>query len=86
MAAAAAARMACSGWNGAASATGLKAGSARVTIHTIPATAVKRIYDPASDAWYWLDNIQNGAMAASKDVYQESNGGKWVRYDETATW
>ena len=21
-------------------------------------------------------------MAASKDVYQESNGGKWVRYDE----
>ena len=42
----------------------------------------KEIYDPASDAWYWLDNIQNGAMAASKDVYQESNGGKWVRYDE----
>ena len=41
----------------------------------------KEIYDPASDAWYWLDNIQNGAMAASKDVYQESNGGKWVRYD-----
>ena len=42
----------------------------------------KEIYDPASDAWYWLDNIQNGAMAASKDVYQESDGGKWVRYDE----
>ncbi len=42
----------------------------------------KEIYDPASDAAYWLDNIQNGAMAASKDVYQESNGGKWVRYDE----
>ena len=21
-------------------------------------------------------------MAASKDVYQESNGGKWVRYNE----
>ena len=52
----------------------------------------KEIYDPASDAWYWLDNIQNGAMAASKDVYQESAAGqwadkpdgtgKWVRYDE----
>lgn len=41
----------------------------------------KEIYDPASDAWYWLDNIQNGAMATSKDVYQDSNGGKWVRYD-----
>lgn len=36
----------------------------------------KEIYDPASDAWCWLDNIQNGAMAASKDVYQESNGGQ----------
>lgn len=51
----------------------------------------KEIYDPASDAWYWLDNIQQGAKAVSKDVYQESwagcfgdNGeyGKWVRYDE----
>lgn len=56
----------------------------------------KEIYDPASDAWYWLDNVQNGAKAVSKDVYQESlagewgeyigeNGelcGKWVRYDE----
>ncbi len=51
----------------------------------------KEIYDPASDAWYWLDNIQQGAKAVGKDVYQESwagslgdNGGygKWVRYDE----
>ena len=41
----------------------------------------KEIYDPASDAWYWLDNVQQGAKAVSKDVYQESNGGKWVRYD-----
>ena len=41
----------------------------------------KEIYDPASDAWYWLDSINNGAMAVSKDVYQDSNGGKWVRYD-----
>ena len=23
----------------------------------------------------------NGAKAVSKDVYQESDGGKWVRYD-----
>ena len=56
----------------------------------------KEIYDPASDAWYWLDAVQDGAMAVSKDVYQESwageygdtvgadgeKYGKWVRYDE----
>ena len=42
----------------------------------------KEIYDPASDAWYWLDSVDQGKMAASKDVYQESSGGKWVRYDE----
>ena len=41
----------------------------------------KEIYDPASDGWYWLDAIQGGAKAVSKDVYQESSGGKWVRYD-----
>ncbi len=50
----------------------------------------KEIYDAATDAWYWLDNVQHGAKAFSKDVYQESwagafgdNGeyGKWVRYD-----
>ena len=51
----------------------------------------KEIYDPGTDAWYWLDNVRQGAKAVSKDVYQESwagsfgdNGeyGKWVRYDE----
>ena len=41
----------------------------------------KEIYDPDSDAWYWLDANRGGAKAVSKDVYQESNGGKWVRYD-----
>ena len=41
----------------------------------------KEIYDPASSGWYWLDNVQQGAKAVSKDVYQESSGGKWVRYD-----
>ncbi len=47
----------------------------------------KEIYDGASNAWYWLDNVLNGAKAKSKDVYQESqaddagNIGKWVRYD-----
>ena len=41
----------------------------------------KEIYDSASNGWYWLDNVQQGAKAVSKDVYQESNGGKWVRYD-----
>ena len=51
----------------------------------------KEIYDPVSNAWYWLDSIQQGAKAVSKDVYQESYSaypdredgtGKWVRYDE----
>ena len=51
----------------------------------------KEIYDPASGAWYWLDNVQQGAKTVSKDVYQESEAGdwaenadgtgKWVRYD-----
>lgn len=47
----------------------------------------KEIYDPGSNEWYWLDNVQKGAKAVSKDVFQESqaNGsgkiGKWVRYD-----
>ena len=41
----------------------------------------KEIYDPASHGWYWLDNVQQGAKTVSKDVYQESSGGKWVRYD-----
>ncbi len=41
----------------------------------------KEIYDPGTDAWYWLDANENGKMAANKDVYQDSNGGKWVRYD-----
>ena len=42
----------------------------------------KEIYDPTSDAWYWLDAIDGGRKAKGKDVYQESSGGKWVRYDE----
>ena len=42
----------------------------------------KEIYDPDSDAWYWLDAAQGGAKATNKDVYQESDGGKWCRYDK----
>ena len=52
----------------------------------------KEIYDPDSNAWYWLDAVQGGAMTVNKDVYQESAAGqwaansdgtgKWVRYDE----
>lgn len=37
----------------------------------------KEIYDPSTDAWYWLDNVQQGAKAAGKDVYQESLAGDW---------
>lgn len=52
----------------------------------------KEIYDPGTDAWYWLDSVDGGKKAVSKDVYQESYAGeyadredgtgKWVRYDE----
>ena len=52
----------------------------------------KEIYDSDSDAWYWLDAVDNGKKAVSKDVYQElwagayadreDGTGKWVRYDE----
>ena len=31
-------------------------------------------------AWRWYDS--DGTMAFSKDVYQPSSGGKWVRYNE----
>lgn len=46
-----------------------------------PSYRGKEIYDPGTGAWYWLDNVEQGAKAVSKDVYQESSGGKWVRYD-----
>lgn len=52
-----------------------------------PAYRGKEIYDPASDAWYWLDNVQEGAKAVSKDVYQESDAGSWAdRLDGTGKW
>ena len=35
----------------------------------------------AGAAVVWLGSDANGAKAVSKDVYQESDGGKWVRYD-----
>ncbi len=52
----------------------------------------KEIYDPASASWYWLDSVDGGKKAVSKDLYQESEAGpwaanadgtgKWVRYNE----
>jgi len=48
----------------------------------------KEINDPATNDWYWLDAVDGGRKAVSKDVYQESQAdasgkvGKWVRYDE----
>ena len=45
----------------------------------------KEIYDPESDAWYWLDNVQYGAKAVNKDVYQESEAGQWAENKETGT-
>lgn len=39
----------------------------------------KEIYDAKDKNWYWIDT--NGSVARNKDVYLQSNGGKWVRYD-----
>ena len=38
----------------------------------------KEIFDPGSNAWYWMD--KDGSMATDKDVYIPA-GDKWVRYD-----
>ena len=47
----------------------------------------KEIYDPDSDAWYWLDAVQGGAMTVNKDVYQESAAGQWAdKPDGTGKW
>ncbi len=52
----------------------------------------REIYDPATDAWYWLDACNYGAKAENKEVwfpyiYQDekpgSTEGKWVRYTTT---
>ena len=58
----------------------------------------KEIYDPLTNAWYWLDSVQKGTFATSKDVYLPTNTEeyikdegaygmdpskwKWVRYDD----
>ena len=39
----------------------------------------REIYDPVSNAWYWLDAVKDGAKATGKEVwmpyvYQEENG------------
>ena len=50
----------------------------------------REIYDPATNAWYWLDAISMGRPAKNKQVwipyiFQDeepgSTEGKWVRYD-----
>lgn len=54
----------------------------------------REIYDPATDAWYWLDACFGGRKAESKEcwfpyVYQDeeagSTNGKWVRYDSNGS-
>ena len=49
----------------------------------------REIYDPVSDAWYWLDACYDGAVARDKEVWMpyvfqgvEDPEGKWVRYDK----
>lgn len=51
----------------------------------------REIYDPGTDAWYWLDAVHGGAVAKNKEVWMPyvfqgevpgSTGGKWVRYDK----
>ncbi len=51
----------------------------------------REIYDPTTDAWYWLDADNDGAVAKNKEVWMPyifqdeekgSTEGKWVRYDK----
>jgi hypothetical protein len=50
----------------------------------------REIYDPNTDAWYWLDANDNGAVAIDKEVWMPyifqgedpATEGKWVRYDK----
>jgi hypothetical protein len=49
----------------------------------------REIYDPNSNAWYWLDAIYDGRIARNKEVWMpyvfQGDGdpdGKWVRYDK----
>ena len=50
----------------------------------------REIYDPKSDAWYWLDANAGGAVARDKEVWMPyifqgedpATEGKWVRYDK----
>lgn len=53
----------------------------------------REIYDPKSDAWYWLDACYDGAAAKNKEVWMpyvfqsdlesgKNKQGKWVRYDD----
>ncbi len=83
------------GWKTIDSAEFWYEGFVRQGFHVSDSYRGKEIYDEATDAWYWLDNVLQGAKAVSKDVYQESLAGesgdilgedglrygKWVRYD-----
>jgi len=51
----------------------------------------REIFDPNSQAWYWLDANREGAVAKDKEVWMPyvfqgeepgSTSGKWVRYDK----
>ena len=42
----------------------------------------KEIYDPASDAWYYLDSNDGGAKATNKEIYLDTKDyQKWIRVD-----
>jgi len=48
----------------------------------------KEIYDPETNGWYWMDNVDYGKMAVDKDVVHpytiqgEDETIKWVHYDQ----
>lgn len=48
----------------------------------------EEVYDSETDAWYWLDGLNQGKMAVNMEVYQEVQTddaeriGKWIRYGE----
>lgn len=39
----------------------------------------REVYDQQDGNWYWIES--DGSVARNKDIYLQSNGGKWGRYD-----
>ena len=71
---------------------GVKGDPKNITDNVYGEERGREIYDPGTNAWYWLDANNGGAKAVNKDVWLpylfqsdlktgQNPEGKWVRYD-----